>query len=88
MGKIEGKINTELARQQGVDVADLMNRKLMLSLLRSNPHKERLVTELQIRGVTGIDASMKWNELCKLMKEHEKNKRVLHPNVGSLQGAP
>jgi hypothetical protein len=61
--------------QQGVDVAALMNGKLMLSLLRSNPHKEHLVTELQIRGVTGIDASMKWNELCKLMKEHEKNKR-------------
>jgi hypothetical protein len=34
------------------------------------------VTELQIRGVTGIDASMKWNELYKLMKEHEGNKRV------------
>jgi hypothetical protein len=45
--------------------------------------------ELQIRGVTGIDASMKWNELWKLMEEHEKNeKRLLHPNVGFLQGAP
>jgi hypothetical protein len=58
-----------------VEVAALMNGKLMLSLLRSNPHKEHLVTELPIRGVTGIDASMKWNQLCKLMKEHEKNIR-------------
>jgi hypothetical protein len=58
-----------------VEVAALVNGKLMLSLLRSCPHKEHLVTELQIRGVTGIDASMKWNDLCKLMKEHEKNKR-------------
>jgi hypothetical protein len=31
--------------------------------------------ELQIRSVTGIDASMKWNELWKLMEEHEKNER-------------
>jgi hypothetical protein len=64
MEKIEGKMNTQRApnamkRQQGVDVAALVNGKLMLSLLRSNPHKEHLVTELQIRGVTGIDASMK-----------------------------
>jgi hypothetical protein len=51
----------------------------MRSLLRSNPHKEHLVTELQIRVVTGIDASMKWNELCKLMKEHEKHKGVASP---------
>jgi hypothetical protein len=59
-----------------VDVSALMNGKLMLSLLRSNPHKEHLVTELPIRGVTGIDAEYeKGNELYKLMKKHEKNKR-------------
>jgi hypothetical protein len=52
-----------------------MNGKLMLGLLRSNPHKEHLVTELQIRRAKGIDTSMKWNVLCKLVKEHEKNKR-------------
>jgi hypothetical protein len=51
----------------------------MLSLLRSNPHKKHLATELQIRGVTGIDASMKWNELCKLMKEHKKKRGCFTP---------
>jgi hypothetical protein len=57
-----------------------MNGKLMLSLLRSNPHKEHyLVTELQIRGVTGIDASMKWNELCKFTKEHENKRGCFTP---------
>jgi hypothetical protein len=40
-----------------VEVAALMNGKLMLSLLRSNPYEEHLVTELPIRDVTGIDAS-------------------------------
>jgi hypothetical protein len=62
-----------------------MNGKLKLSLLRSNPHEEHLVTELPIRGVTGIDAEYEME--CKLMKEHEK-RGLLHPNVGSLQAAP
>jgi hypothetical protein len=61
-----------------------MNGKLMLSLPRSNPHKEHLVRELQIRGVTGIDASMKWNELCKLMKEHEKHKKGCYTPMSDL----
>jgi hypothetical protein len=79
MEKIEATMNTQrlpnsMQRQEGVDVTALMEGKLMLHHLRSQPHKEHLVEELTIRGVAGVNTSMKWTELCKLMKDKEKNK--------------
>ena len=76
--KIGAKMNDERApnamqREKGVDVTALMDGKVMLSLLRSEPHKKYLVEELKIRGVTGIDERTHWAKLTKLMKEHEKN---------------
>jgi hypothetical protein len=62
-------------REKGVDVTALMEGKLMLYFLRSKPHKKHLVTELKLRGVTSIDTNTKWFDLCKLIKEKEKNEK-------------
>jgi hypothetical protein len=80
MENIEAKMNTQLAqdameRQKGVDATALMDGELMLHFLRSDPHKKHLVTELELRSTNGIDESMNWNKLCKLLKEKEKDKR-------------
>jgi hypothetical protein len=45
----------------------------MLSSLRAKPHKEYLLEELQLRGISaGIAVKTPWSKLTKKMKAFEK----------------
>ena len=86
--RIERKMNTiqdkkdiqrppkAIEREKGVDVTPRMAGKLMLSYLRSKPHKPHLIEELRIRGVVdGISEGTRWNTLVKKMKAATENER-------------